>query len=384
MRRIGTGTADIHAVDIARVTTALQRGRLSAGPYMDDFERAFAEMHGSAFATMCNSGTGALQLALQALKEKYGWPDGAEVIVPAMTFVATVNVVLFNRLTPVLVDVDPLTYTMDPTALAAAVTDRTVAAIPVHLYGQPADMSKIMEIAHRDGLVIVEDACETAGVAHYGRPVGSFGEYGCFSTYMAHIVTTGVGGVAVTSDPENATRFRSLMNHGRDPRYIRIDDDENVSDDALLDIVAARYRFVSIGQSFRVTEMEAALGIGQVKRLPAVLKKRRQVASWLTAELTDLPLQLPTVGPGNEHAYMMYPIVCHDGRRDEYVVALERAGVETRPLMPIIDQPCYEGIVEQGPLPITRRLLVDGFFIGCHQGMTRDDAAYIGEVMHAA
>ena len=199
---------------------------------------------------MCNSGTGALQLALQALRETHGWPDGAEVIVPAITFVASVNVILFNRLTPVLADVDPLTYNIDPRQAEARVTDGTVAIMPVHLFGQPADMTSIMDLAGRHGLHVIEDSCEAVAVRHRGQPVGSFGDFGCFSTYMAHIVTTGVGGLALTDDEGLATRFRSLMNHGRDPRYLRIDDDAGLDDDDLLETVWSRYRFSSRGQSF--------------------------------------------------------------------------------------------------------------------------------------
>lgn len=385
-RRVGIGTADITATDRERVAAVLESGRLSAGPMMAEFEAAFAAMHQRRHASMCNSGTGALQLALQALKERYAWPDGAEVIVPAMTFVATVNVVLFNGLTPVLVDIDPQMYTMDPTRLEAAITDRAVAVMPVHLFGQAADMTSIMEIAQRHDLRVVEDSAEATGVRHAGRMVGSFGDFGCFSTYMAHLVTTGVGGLAVTDDDENAIRFKSLMNHGRNPRYVRIDDDQGLTDQELIEVVWSRYDFVSIGQSFRATEMEAALGIGQLERLSAMLGRRRAVAAKLAAALAHPSLQLPTVGQGNEHAFMMYPIVCRDdGLRDRLVVALERAGVETRFLLPILGQPCYDGRLDIRPeeFPVTATTLGRGFYIGSHQDMSDDDVAHVASVVHA-
>jgi len=382
--RIGIGTADITDEDRARVQHALVTGRLSAGPFMAEFESKFAAMHERRHAAMCNSGTGALQLALQALKERYGWTDGAEVIVPAMTFVATVNVVYFNGLSPVLADIDPLTYTVDPAAVEAAITERTVAIVPVHLFGQAADMTAIMEIAERRGLRVVEDSAEATGVRHRGRMVGSFGDFGCFSTYMAHLVTTGVGGLAVTDDDENALRFRSLMNHGRNPRYLRIDDDEGVDDETLLEIVWSRYDFHSMGQSYRVTELEAALGIGQLERLPATLERRREIARALDAALEHPLLQLPAVGEGNEHAYMMYPIVCRTPElRDRLVIALERGGVETRFLLPILGQPCYRGRLEfpTGTFPVAERTLAHGFYIGSHQGMTDDDVAAIARIV---
>jgi CDP-6-deoxy-D-xylo-4-hexulose-3-dehydrase len=383
-RRIGVGTADITQSDRDRVQRVLESGRLSAGPMMSEFESRFAAAHERRHAAMCNSGTGALQLALQALKERYGWADGAEVVVPAMTFVATVNIVLFNRLTPVLADVDPLTFNLEPDAAAAAVTDRTVAMIPVHLFGQPADMTRLMPVAERHGLRVVEDSCETVGVRHRGRIVGTFGDFACFSTYMAHIVTTGVGGLALTDDEENITRFRSLMNHGRNPRYLRIDDDQGLDDEELLRVVWSRYDFVSIGQSYRATEMEAALGIGQLDRLEEKQARRRQVAARLLETLDDPALQLPTAAEGNEHAYMMFPIICREpGLRDRLVVALERAGIETRFLLPIIGQPCYDGVLNlpAGAFPNARHALENGFYIGCHPGMTDDDVDYVAEIV---
>ncbi len=385
-RRIGVGTADITADDRARVQQVLESGRLSAGPMMSEFESRFAALHERRHAAMCNSGTGALQLALQALKERYRWADGGEVIVPAMTFVATVNVVLFNRLRPVLADIDPLTLNLDPASAAAAVTDRTVAMIPVHLFGQPADMTSLMAIASERGLRVVEDSCETVGARHRGRMVGTFGDFGCFSTYMAHIVTTGVGGLALTDDDENITRFRSLMNHGRNPAYLRIDDDQGLNDEALLRVVWSRYDFVSIGQSYRATEMEAALGIGQLERLEAKQARRREVAARLAERLAHPDLQLPVIADGNEHAFMMFAIVCRTADiRDRLAIALERAGVETRFLLPIIGQPCYDGVLDfpADAFPNARHALANGFYIGSHPDMTDDDVDYIADVVHA-
>lgn len=385
--RIGVGTSDVTAEDRRRVQAVLESGRLSAGPFMAAFESRFAEVHERRFASMCNSGTGALQLSLQALKQRYEWADGAEVIVPAMTFVATVNVVLFNGLQPVLADVDSTTYTLDPEAFEAAITPRTVAVMPVHVFGQAADMTAIMAIANRHGLRVVEDSAEATGVRHRGRMVGSFGDFGCFSTYMAHLVTTGVGGLAVTDDEVNATLFRSLMNHGRNPRYLRIDDDTGLTDEELIEVVWSRYDFKSIGQSYRVTEMEAALGIGQLERLDATLARRREVAGWLFEELDRPELQLPLTAEGNEHAYMMFALVCRNrALRDRLVVALERAGVETRFLLPILGQTCYAGLLEypRGTYPVAERLGDRGFYIGSHPGMTRDDVARIGQIVRDA
>jgi perosamine synthetase len=300
--------------------------------------------------------------------------------------VATVNVVLFNRLKPVLVDIDPVAFTLDPSLLEAAITRRTVAVIPVHVFGQPADMTSIMAVANRHGLRVVEDSAETAFVSHRGRSVGSFGDFGCFSTYMAHLVTTGVGGLALTNDHENSVRFRSLMNHGRNPRYLTIDDDDVSDDEELMRVVSSRYEFTSIGQSFRATEMEAALGIGQLERHASMLARRRAVAARLAGALASPELQLPTIADGNEHAFMMFPIIClRSGLRDRLVVALERSGVETRFLLPILGQPCYEGVLESRPgrYVTTEFALANGFYIGCHQQMTDEDVAHVATVVRS-
>lgn len=383
--RVGVGTSSITSADQERVLNVLRSGRLSAGPMTIAFEEAFAARHGRRYAAFCNSGTGALQLALQALRERDGWPSGSEVIVPAVTFVATVNTVLFNGLVPVLADVDSRTYNLDPSSLESKIGPRTVAIVPVHLFGQPADMTSIMRIANRFGLRVIEDSCEAAGVHHRGRPVGSFGDFGCFSTYMAHLVTTGVGGLALSDDEELSTRFRSLMNHGRDPRYLRIDDDEGLDDGALIDVVWSRYRFMSRGQSFRATEMEAALGIGQLERLGDSIAARRRVAAMLTEALNNDALQLPYVADGNEHAFMMYPIVCREASmRDRIIVALERGGVETRLMLPILGQPCYSDLNLGNDMPVARWIGSNGFYVGCHQDMTEADVQHIAGIVTEA
>ena len=256
---------------------------------------------------------------------------------------------------------------------------------PAHLFGQPADMTSIMRIANRFGLRVIEDSCEAAGVHHRGRPVGSFGDFGCFSTYMAHLVTTGVGGLALSDDEELSTRFRSLMNHGRDPRYLRIDDDEGLDDGALIDVVWSRYRFMSRGQSFRATEMEAALGIGQLERLGDSIAARRRVAAMLTEALNNDALQLPYVADGNEHAFMMYPIVCREASmRDRIIVALERGGVETRLMLPILGQPCYSDLNLGNDMPVARWIGSNGFYVGCHQDMTEADVQHIAGIVTEA
>ena len=250
---IGVGTLNISHRARELVLEALNNNRLSYGPMMQQFEAEFARLHDCRFGIMSNSGTSALQIALQAMKELYGWADGDEVIIPAVTFVVTSNIVLHNRMKPVLVDVDPNYYELNPTLLEEKITSRTRAVIPVHLFGQPADMNPICEIAHHYGLRIIEDSAETMFASYDNRPVGSLGDIGCFSTYVAHLLIAGIGGLNTTNDPEYAIRLRSLMNHGRESIYISIHDDIGKSDEGYRVMVSRSLWCFSVGHGFRST-----------------------------------------------------------------------------------------------------------------------------------
>lgn len=368
------------------VNAVLDSNRLSHGPWSRRFEAMWAAAHDSRFAVFCNSGTSALQIAVAALKKKYGWQDGDEILVPSVTFVATANVVLYNNLVPVFVDVDPVTFNIDPGLVEAKITARTRGVIPVHLCGLPADMPALSAIASARGLKIVEDSCETAFARSGGRAVGSWGDIGCFSTYMAHYVVTGVGGLATTSDPELAVTLRSLMNHGRDSIYLSIDDDNGATDAQLKEIVARRFRFTDLGHSFRCTELEAALGVAQLERKHELVLGRRGVASAYHASLSGLSdvLQLPS---GDGHVYMMYPIVCRDGvDKVDLVNHLERGGVETRDLLPLLGQPVYEKVFGRRLLdeyPVAKHLDANAFYIGCHQYIDADDVSHVADLFHS-
>ena len=369
------------------VLEVLDSGRLTAGPMMARFERRFAELHESNFALMCNSGTSALQIALAALKERGGWRDGDEVLVPAVTFVASSNVVMYNGLKPVFVDVEPDYFELDPNLLEARITPRTRAIMPVHLAGHPCDMDPILEVARRYDLRIVEDSCETMFARYRGRPVGSFGDIGCFSTYVAHVVTTGVGGLCTTSNPELLTLLKSIMNHGRDSIYIRIDDDRDASD--IFAIADRRFSFARLGHSFRCTELEAALGVAQLETWEEQIAQRRAVAAALTQALSGLSsaLQLPSVRPGSEHVFMFYPIVVRDPKieRADLIRHLEERGVETRYLLPLINQPIYRQLF--GDLdeeyPVAAALNRDAFYIGCHPDIGEAQVEHIAKSFRA-
>lgn len=370
---IGVGELVIGRRERRYVNEVLDSSRLSYGPMTRRFESLFAKLHGCRFAVFMNSGTSALHVALQALKLQGGWKDGDEVLVPAVTFVATANVVLHNNLRPVFVDVDPRTYNIDPKLIAAKVTKRTRAVIPVHLLGLPADMGPIMRLARRRGLKVIEDSCETMFARYHGRPVGSMGDVACFSTYIAHYIVSGVGGFATTNDAALALRIKSLMNHGRDPAYLDIDDDDKKGQ-ALSDVVSRRFSFVDVGHSLRATELEAAIGLAQLERKDGIVRRRTAAARDYLRMLRPLSgsLQLPHVPKGVEHMFMLFPLVVRGEPKGGLVRHLEQRGIETRDLLPLVNQPVYRKLFGdiEARYPVARRLNAHAFYIGCHQFLT--------------
>lgn len=353
---------------LANVMKVLNDGRLSPGPMVGLFERAFAQYHNVTHATMTNSGTSALVVALQALREiekwDFGWPHGAEVICPSITFVATINAVIHCGLKPVLVDVDPQTYTIDADQIEAAITPQTRAIIPVHTFGLLADMIQIMTLASYHNLKVIEDACEALSATYDGRRVGSIGNIGCFSFYMSHHITSGVGGMAITCNPWYARKMRSLVNHGWDRKQAPMDATEFD-----FEAIRTRYHFKSIGHSFRATELEAAIALPQLDTLKDNIKSRVDNAKILTAGLKPFSdrVQLPKCPHNRTHALMMYPIVLREGDKWALIDHLEQAGIETREMLPLTNQPCYGGMFNEDDYPVAKWINEQGFYVGCSQ-----------------
>lgn len=387
-RRVPVGTVRLGARERELVEQVVDSGRLTYGPMTIRFEREFARLHRRRFAVFMNSGTSALQVGLDALRLRHGWAEGDEVLVPALTFVASSNVVIQNRLRPVFVDVDALYYELDPARIEERITPRTRAIMPAHLFGQPCDMDPIMEIARSRGLRVIEDSCETMYVRYQGRVAGSWGDVSCFSTYVAHLLVTGVGGFATTNEPELAILIKSLANHGRDAIYLSIDDDDRPEAAAFFDIVDRRFNFVEVGYSYRATELEAAIGLAQLERWQESIALRQRNARVIRERLAPFGefLQLPVIRAGTEHAFMMFPIVVQPPvRRDDLVHHLERHGIETRPLMPLLSQPVYQRLFGdlRRQYPVATRLEERGFYIGCHPDIAPEDVDYVAEVFAA-
>ncbi|KKW18856.1 MAG: hypothetical protein A2131_02270 [Candidatus Sungbacteria bacterium GWC2_49_10] len=386
--KIGVGGVVISPYAKKLVNRVLDSGRISYGPFLQKFEEGFARLCDRKFAISANSGTSALQVALQAMKELYGWEDGDEVLIPAVTFVATANIVIHNGMKPIFVDVDPRTYNINPSLVTAKISKRTRAIIPVHLFGLSSDMEDIMSLARKHNLKVIEDSCETVGVTYKGKPVGSRGDISCFSTYMAHLVTTGVGGLVLTNDAKVAVKVRSLVNHGRDSIYFSIDDDKGVSGKARLVMASRRFSFESIGHSFRLTELEGALGVAQLKELPHNIRFRQRYASYLVRALAPLKifLQFPYIPNHSDHAFMVFPLVIKDKRisRDDLIYWLENRGVETRYMSPMINQPVYRRLFGdlEPKYPVAAYINKNGFYIGCHPEIAREDGNRVIKAFH--
>lgn len=386
-RNVSLGGLRFGELERRYIGEVLESNRLSYGRFSRLFEQRFAALHEVRHTVLMNSGTSALHVGLAALKERGGWRDGDEVIVPAVTFIASSNMVLLNGLKPVFADVEPHTYNLDPAAVEVQITPRTRAIMPVHLCGLPCDMQPLVDIARRHDLRIIEDSCETMFARYRGRPVGGWGDVAAFSTYVAHLIVTGVGGMVTTNDDDLAVICRSLMAHGRDSIYLSIDDDDTKDEARLKKIIERRFSFVRMGYSYRVTEFEAALGVAQLEHYDSMFAQRQDNVARLTKGLQrfDTFLQLPVVPADREHAFMIYPISTRGGcSRDALVNHLERHGVETRYLFPLLTQPIYQelfGINHLDKFPVAKGVHQNAFYIGCHQELGADDVAHVIDVV---
>lgn len=349
------------------INQVLETGRLSYGPLSRQFEKEFSYRHGCAYGVLSNSGTSSLHVALQAMKELYGWQDGDEVIVPALTFVATVNVIYHCNLTPVLVDIEPDYYAINPDLIYDAMSSRTRCIIPVHPFGQPAYMAKIMKIARDSDLLVIEDSCECMFVDHDDKPVGSWGDVGCFSTYVAHIITGGVGGIATTNNYDLAWVMRSLVNHGIDLAHLPTGTHYDPT------FLSRDFRFGRIGHSFRVTELEAALLLPQLATADRNTVHRALNAAKIAKIFSPYEdvAQLPKWRENTEDAHMVFPIAMLYSTKTAIMEHLRKNDIEVRDALPLTSQPCYN--FHEADYPVARWMNESGFYIGCHPGLTDED-----------
>ena len=389
MNKIGVGYASVTDLEKKYVMDALESQRLSQGKYVAQFEKKFATMHGNKYGVMNNSGTNALHIAFEALKEVDGWDENTEVLVPTITFIATSNAVIHSGLKVVFVDVDPITYNMNPDEIEKHITANTKCVVPVHTFGMPCDMKRITEIAKKHKLRIVEDCAESHFAKIGDKTVGSFSDISAFSTYVAHTITTGVGGISCTNDVHLAEIMRSLVAHGRacTCEVCVASDGKNVCPKRMKTDLDRRFTFERLGFSYRVGELEGALGLAQIERKDEIMDARHKNAEILTGLLEPYEkwIQLPKEPEGIRHTYMMYPILIKKDSgiaRKDFIQFLEKANIETRPMLPLLNQPIYKKIFGEhfeDNYPVAKYIDNNGFYVGCHHGMTEEELKYIAE-----
>ncbi len=334
------------------VWEAMASGSLAQGPRVKEFEEAFAGFVGAAHGVATSSGTTALHLALLG----YGIGDGDEVITVPFTFIASANSILYTGARPVFVDVDEADFTMDPAQVEAAISPRTKGIMPVSLYGQPARMDELTEIAERRGLAVVEDAAQAHGAAIGERRSGTWGA-GAFSFYPTKNMTTGEGGMITTDDPGLAERVRLLREHG----------------------MKVRYHHEIIGYNFRMTDLGAAIGLAQLPKLGAANERRRAIAARYDAELRGVIT--PLVRAGVTHVYHQYTI--RVSRRDDFAARLVERGVGNGIYYPIPvhrQKPFIALGYGEGRYPVTDRLTEEVLSIPVHPSLTDDE---VGSVIAA-
>jgi perosamine synthetase len=330
----------------------------SKGPFVRQFETEFARQAGCEFGIACANGTVALHLVLAAL----GIGPGDEVIVPAFTMIATANAVRYTGATIKLVDAEPEYLNVDVDLIEAAITPATKAIIVVHTYGHPAGMTRICELARKHNLELIEDAAEAHGAEYLDKRVGGFGRAGTFSFYANKIITTGEGGMVTTNDHEFANLAMRLRDHAFHPQR--------------------HFWHEYVGFNYRMTNMQAALGLAQTERIDQIVRARRQLADWYTSGLESVSgLQLPLEGAGAKSVYWMYGIRVHPAfgcTRDELRLQLAQRGIETRSFfIPIHLQPVYFDTFRGARFAVAENLCQTGLYLPTHEKLLRRDAVWI-------
>jgi len=312
------GAPKIEQSEIDEVVRCLKSGWIGTGPRVAQFEREFADYKGVTAAAAVSSCTAAMHLSVLAA----GIGEGDEVITTPLTFCATVNAIIHAGATPVLADIDPRTMNIDPEQVKAKVTARTKALMPVHFAGRACNMDALSEIAARHGLKVIEDCAHAIETEYHGRKAGTFGDFGCFSFYATKNVTTGEGGMVLTQNDEDLARIKMLALHGMSKDAWKRFSDEGYK----------HYFVVETGFKFNMMDLQAALGIHQLRRVESNWKRREEIWSAYNEAFFSLPLTLPAAAePNTRHAYHLYPILIDEAHagltRDAFLATMTERGI---------------------------------------------------------
>lgn len=364
--RLRLTVPDVGEAELEAIREVFRSGMLVQGERVAALEAGVAARVGAVHAVACSSGTAALHLALLAL----GVGPGDEVVVPAFTYPATGNVVALCGARPVLADVRPDTFALDPEQAAARISPQTKAMLPVHPFGLSADMDALLALAAGRGVAVVEDAACALGATCGGRSCGALGRLGCFSFHPRKAITTAEGGMVATDDADLAARVRLLRNHG----FVR---DRGGAD------------FVAAGLNYRMSDVHGAIGVVQLGKLDAAIDARRELAAAYGEALADLGwLALPAEPPGRRHIYQSYVVVVAEGRdRDAIIARLRESGVEcTIGTYALHVLEFYRRAYGTAPddFPVARALFERTLALPIYRGMTAGDVARVSELLHDA
>jgi perosamine synthetase len=354
------GEEEIEAV-VKVMRTGILTSGLGAGPMVTQFEKNFAKFAGSKHAIAVNTGTAALHAAVIAAGVKLG----DEVILPSFTFVATAEAVVLAGGIPVFTDIDPDTYNLSPKAIEKNITKKTKAILPVDLYGLSADMELIRETADKHGLAIVEDAAQSHGLSYKGNPPGAFADSACWSLYASKNMTTGEGGVVTTNNDKTAELVKMVRTHGE----------------------KAKYASEMLGCNYRMSEMQAAIGVVQLEKLPAFIAKRRFNAQRLNEILAESEkLRLPQEPKGGKHSWYLYTVRLEKGaetERNRILDELHKKGVgaEAYYVNPVHQMPFYHSNFGSRKLPETEKAAKQVFSLPVHPGVSEEQIEYISKAL---
>ena len=342
------------------VANAVKSGWVSAGEQVIQFEEKLAEYFGVKHAITINSGTAAIDVALRALGLR-----NKEILTTATSCSPTAEGIVGSSNTPVMVDISKEDYNIDTGKIEESITKNTGAILPVHLYGRPAEMDKILEIGKKHNIPVVEDCAQATGAKYKAKKVGSFADIGCFSLNISKIITTGEGGFITTDNDEIEKTAKIVRNYGRDPKN-------------------TDFLYEYYGYNFKYTNLHAALGLSQVKKIDSYIRSRRENAAYLKKQLEGLPnLQLPTERPHEFSVYFCFPMLLKKtGVRDNLKRFLEERGIESRTLFrPMFKQPYYVEIFGENNIPCPNAEYVgnNGFYAGCCPGLTKEQLDYIAD-----
>ncbi|MDD4239513.1 MAG: DegT/DnrJ/EryC1/StrS family aminotransferase [Desulfotomaculaceae bacterium] len=357
---------DITSKEIDMVTSVISGRTLSMGPMVEKFESLVADYLGVKNAVAVNSGTSGLHLCVRAL----GIGKGDEVITTPFSFVASSNCLLYEQAIPVFVDIDPLTLNLDVNLIEEKITKRTKAILPVHVFGHPVEMDKILKMAGKYGLAVIEDACEALGARYQDRLAGSEGDVSVFAFYPNKQITTGEGGVIATGDERIASLCRSMRNQGRGSS-------------------GAWLEHQILGYNYRMSELNAALGVAQMERLDEILEKRRRVASAYDARLSPVDgVILPYVAPGVQMSWFVYVVRFSEGiDRNRIMHFMQERGVDCRPyFQPLHLQPLYRDLFDyrEGDFPICEHEANHTLALPFFNNLSIDKIDYVVETLEQA